>query len=160
MLVNRARNNGWCLLNLVPPGTLKDFPYMPGHPVFIGIVRRPLRRSDRSAMIPNNPFLKSACAVGLFGNVSKDKGERISYNLGFFDLAFVFRTMVTKIPFNSPVSFLMLANRSSETKPDSPSSSKQYSLSWAKRRDRAKTFNVIVLVVRFLKSALAEKAFG
>jgi hypothetical protein len=37
--------------------------------------------------------------------------------------------MLTKMPFNSPVSFLTAAKRSSATNPDSQSSSSQYSVS-------------------------------
>jgi hypothetical protein len=52
-----------------------------------------------------------------------------NYGFGGLDLALVFRTMLTNIPFSSPVSYLTLANRSSGKNPDSPSSSNQYSLS-------------------------------
>jgi hypothetical protein len=65
----------------------------------------------------------------------KSKGRRDknipkqSHGFGDFDLALTFRTMLTKIPFNSPVSCLSATNFCSGTNSDSPNSSNQYSLS-------------------------------
>ena len=63
------------------------------------------------------------------GKGTKDKQEEPNYRFGLCDLAFVFLTMLTKIPLSSPVSFLMAATPSAAQKPDSLNSSNQYSLS-------------------------------
>lgn len=74
----------------------------------------------------------------LFGLGSQIRRAAASVGMNLMDLALVLRTMATKIPFSSPVSFFTAAIFSSGKNPDSASSSSQYSLSWAKRRDRAK----------------------
>ena len=48
--------------------SLKHLAHMPGNPVFIGIIGGPLWNSDPFAVICNDPLLKSAGAVGGFGD--------------------------------------------------------------------------------------------